>query len=71
MVCLAVGFVLVLWEVGRNRKDCGASFGGEEGDGEVWLVLLRYAEGLDGWVCVFVDCKYGAARAAFCEFLEE
>ena len=50
MVCLAVGFVL--WEVGRNCKDCGAGFGGEEGDGVVWLVLLWFAEGLDGCVCV-------------------
>ena len=71
MVCLAVVFVLVLWEVGRNRHDCGAGFGGEEGDDKVWLVLLRYAEGLDGWVCVFLYCQYGAARAAFCEFIVE
>ena len=71
MVCLAVGFALVLWEVDRNRQDCGAGFGGEEGDGEVWLVLRRYAEGLDGWVCVFVDCEYGAAKAAFGEFIVE
>ena len=71
MVCLAVGFVLVLWEVGRNRQDCGAGFGGEEGDGEVWLVLRRYVEGLDGWVCIFVNREYGAARAAFGEFIVE
>ena len=71
MVCLAIVFVLVLWKVGRNRHDSGAGFGGEEGDGEVWLILLWYAEGLDGCVCVFVYCQYGAARAAFCEFIVE
>ena len=71
MICLAVEFVLVLREVGRNCQDCGAGFGGEEGDGEVWLVLLWYAKGLYGLVSVFVDCKYGAARAAFCDFIVE
>ena len=71
MVYLAFGFVLVLREVGCNRQDCGAGFGGEEGDGEVWLVLRRYVEKLDGWVCVFVNCEYGAARAAFGEFIVE
>ena len=71
MICLAVGCVLVLREVGRNRQDCRAGLGGEEGYGEVRLVLLRYAEWLNGWVCVFVHCKYGAARAAFCELIVE
>ncbi len=67
MVGLAVGFVLR--EVGRNRQDCGACFRGEEGDGKVWLALLWNANGLYGLVGVFVDCEYGAARAAFCEFI--
>ena len=71
MVCLAVGFVLVLRKVGCNRQDCRAGFGGEEGYGEVWLVLRWYVDGLDGWVCIFMDCEYGAARAAFGEFIVE
>ncbi len=69
LVCLAVGFMLR--EVGRNCQDCGASFRGEEGDGEVWLVLLWNTKGLDGLVGVFVDCEYGAARASFGEFVVE
>ena len=69
MVCLAVGFVLVLREIGRNRQDCRAGFGGEEGYGEVWLVLRWYVEGLDGRVCGFVNREYGAAGVAFGEFI--
>ena len=68
-VCLGVGFVLR--EVGRNCQDGGAGFRGEEGDGEVWLVLLWNAKWLDGLISVFVDCEYGAARAAFGEFIVE
>ena len=71
MVCLAFGLVLVLREVGCNRKDCRAGLGGEEGYGEVWLVLRRYVDWLDGWVCIFEDCEYGAAKAAFGEFVVE
>ena len=61
MGCLAIVFVFVLWEVGCNRHDSGARIGGEEGDGEVRVILLWYVEGLDGCVCVFVYCQYGAA----------
>ena len=71
MVCLAFGFILVLREVGCNRKDCRAGLGGEEGYGEVWLVLRWYVYGLDGWVCVFMDCEYSTARAAFGGFIIE
>ena len=58
-------------EVGRNRQDSGAGFGGKEGDGEVWLVLRRDVEGLDVWVCIFVNREDGAAGAAFGEFIVE
>ena len=61
MILLAVRFVLVLGQVGRDGQDCGAVFGGEEGDSEVWLVFERYVEGLDGWVCIFVYREDGAA----------
>ncbi len=71
MICLAVGFVLVLREIGRNCQCCGAGFGGKEGDSEVWLVLRRYVKGLDGWVCIFVNREDGASRAAFGEFVAE
>ena len=71
LICLAVGFVLVLREVGRNCQYCGAGFGSEEGDSEVWLVLRRYVEGFYGCVCISVNREYGAARAAFGEFIVE
>ncbi len=61
LVCLAVGFVLVLRKVRCDSQYCGAGFRGEVGYSEVWLVLSRYMEGLDGWVCIFVDREYGAS----------
>ena len=71
LIRLAVGFVLVLREVGRDRQDCGAGFGGEEGDSEVWLVFRRYVKGLDDRICIFVNREDGAARGAFGEFVVE
>ncbi len=71
MICLIVGFVLVLREVGRNCQYCGAGFWGKVGDSEAWLVLRRYVEGLDGWVWMFVNREYGASRSAFGEFVLE
>ena len=71
LVCLTVGFVLVLRKVGCDSQYCGAGFRGEVGYSEVWLILRRYMEGLDGWVCIFVNREYGASRVAFGEFVVE
>ncbi len=61
----------MLREVCRNCQYCGAGFGDKEGDSEVWLVLRWYVEGLDGWVCIFVNREDGASGAAFGEFVVE
>jgi hypothetical protein len=68
---LGVQFGLVLKEVGRNDQEFRACFGSEEGDCKVRFVLWRYVEGLNGWVGVFVNRKYGTSRAALGVFVVE
>ena len=61
----------MLREIGCNCQDFGAGFGGKEGDCKVRLVRWLYVEGLNDWVNVFVNRKYGTSRAAFGVFVVE